>query len=132
MTKYDGKSMAFKNGSFTFPSGSLTSVDWAETRDEIDVTGVSQEDKEFLPSERSSVVTVNAWDDSEGTIYDACETVDDAATIEFYPQGNTSGKPKKSASAFVTGRSRPVTHNQGVPITITFRVTGAVTESDVA
>ena len=132
MAKYDGKDMAFKNGSYTFPAGTLVSVDWGEQRDELDVTGATQDDKEFLPSERSSQVTVNAWDDAAGAIYTANETSDDAATLDFFPQGNTTGKPKKSASGFVTARSRPVTHNQGVAITITYRITGAVTESTVA
>ena len=49
MTKYDGKDMVFKNGAFSFPSGALVSVDWQEQRDELDVTGASQEDKEFCP-----------------------------------------------------------------------------------
>lgn len=132
MAKYDGKDMVFKNGAFSFPSGTLISVDWPEQRDEIDVTGAGQDDKEFLPSERSATVTVNAWDDAAMTIHDANDPDDDAATLEFFPQGNTTGKPKKSASAFVTSRSRPVTHNQGVAITITYRVTGAITDSTVA
>lgn len=132
MTKYDGKDMAFKNGAFTFPAGALVSVDFPESRDELDVTGATQDDKEFLPSERSASITVNAWDDVAQTIHDANDPDDNAATVEFYPLGNTTGKPKKSASAFVTGRQRPVTHNQGVPITITYRVSGAVTDSTVA
>ncbi len=132
MTKYDGKDMVFKNGAFSFPSGALVSVDWQEQRDELDVTGASQDDKEFLPSERSGQVTVNAWDDAANTIFAANETSDDSATLEFYPQGNTTGKPKISATGFVTSRSRPVTHNQAAAITITYRITGATTYSTVA
>lgn len=132
MSKYDGKDMVFKNGSFTYPAGALVSVDWPETRDELDVTGATQDDKEFLPSERSATITVNAWDDVAATIHDANDPDDDTAIAEFYPQGNTSGKPKKSASAFVTSRARPVTHNQATPITIAYRVTGAITDSVVA
>jgi len=131
MAKYDGKDMALTFGAFDMPSGTLVSVDWPEQRDELDVTGASQDDKEFLPSERSSTVTINAWDDAAGTIYDAFDPSDNAATLDFFPQGETSGKPKKTASAFVTNRSRPVTHNQASAITITLRVTGAVTNTTV-
>lgn len=132
MAKYDGKDMVFKNGAFSFPSGTLVSVDWADQRDELDVTGASQDDKEFLPSERSSQVTVNAWDDAANTICAANEVSDDAATLEFYPQGDTTGKPKRSASGFVTSRSRPVVHNQAAAVTVTYRISGAVTDTTVA
>ena len=50
MAKFDGKDMAFKFGSFTIPAGHLVSVDWPRSRGEIDVTGATQDDKEFLPS----------------------------------------------------------------------------------
>lgn len=132
MAKYDGKDMAFIFGAFTFPAGALVSVDWPRTRDELDATGATQDDKEFFPSERSSVCTVNAWDDVAGTIRAACEVTTVEATGQFFPQGNTSGKPKRAASMFVTEVSDPVTHNQITPITIKFRINGAVTPSTVA
>lgn len=131
MAKYDGKDMALSFGAFDMPSGTLVSVDWPDTRDEIDVTGASQDDKEFLPSERSSTVTINFWDDAGNTIHEAFDPSDAAATLEFFPQGETSSKPKKSASAFVTSRSRPVTHNQGVAGSVTLRISGAITNTTV-
>lgn len=132
MAKYDGKNMAFIFGAFTFPAGSLISVDWPRARGENDATGATQNDKEFLPSERESTITVNAWDDAAETIRTACENTTSEATAQFFKQGNSSGKPKRSASAFVTNVSDPLTHNQPAPITITFRVNGAVTASTVA
>jgi len=132
MAKYDGKDMVFKFGSFTFPAGALVSVDWPRARDELDATGATQDDKEYFPSERSSTCTVNAWDDVADTIRAACEYTTAEATGEFYPQGNTSGKPKRSASMFVTNVSDPHTHNAITPITIQFRINGAVTPSTVS
>ena len=132
MTKYDGKDQSFKFGSFTIPSGHLVSIDWPEQRDELDVTGAGQDDKEFLPSEMSSNVTINVWADTALTIADAFKVSTATQTGEFYEQGNTTGKPKKSASMFVTSRSKPVVHNQGVAMTVTLRITGAITESTVA
>lgn len=132
MAKYDGKDMAFIFGAFTFPAGTLVTVDWPRMRDELEATGATQDDKEFFPSERSSTITVNAWDDVAGTIRAAMEVTTAEATAQFFPQGNTSGKPKRSASAFVTQVSDPITHNQMAAITITFRVNGAVTPSTVA
>jgi hypothetical protein len=131
MAKHDGKNIAFKFGAFTFPAGSLVSVDWPRTRDELEATGATQLDKEFYPSERSSTITVNAWDDVADTIRAAMEVSTAEATAEYWPQGNSSGKPKRSASAFVTSVSDPQTHNQMAAITITFRVNGAVTPSTV-
>lgn len=132
MAKYDGKDMVLIVGAFTFPTGTLVSVDWVDARDELDLTGAGQDDKEFAPSERSGTITVNFWDDVAGTIFAANETTDDPATVQFFPQGNTSTKPKRAASAFITNRQRPQTHNQGVAGTLTFRINGATTESVVA
>lgn len=132
MAKFDGKDIAFKFASFTFPAGTLISVDWPRSRAELDATGATQDDKEFLDSERESTITVNAWDDVADTIRAACENTTAAATADFWKQGNSSGKPKRSATAFVTNISDPITHNQVAPITITFRVNGAVTASTVS
>ena len=132
MTKYDGKNMAFIFGAFTFPAGSLISVDWPRNRAEQDVTGATQLDKELLTGERESTITINAWDDAAETIRTAMEVTTAEATAQFFKQGNTSGKPKRSASAFVTSVSDPLTHNAPAPITITLRVNGAVTPSTVA
>lgn len=132
MAKFDGKDISFKFGSFTFAAGSLVSVDWPRSRDELDATGATQDDKEFFPSERSSQVTINAWDDVADTIRAAFEYTTAEQTGDFWILGNTSGKPKRSASMFVTSISDPVTHNAMVPITIQLRVNGAVTPSTVS
>lgn len=132
MAKYTGKSMALTFGAFSFPSGTLTSVDIPRSRSEFEATGAGQTDKEFFPMEREATVTINAWDDVAGTIRAAFEFSTNEATLTFYPQGNTTGKPSISASAFVTQISAPVTHNQVTPITITLRVNGAVTFGTVA
>lgn len=132
MTKYTGKQMAFVFGAFTIPAGALVSVDWPRSRDELEATGATQDDKEYMPSDRSATCTINGWDDAEGTIRAAFEatTAEDAG--EFYPQGNSASKPKRAAEMFVTNISDPVTHNAVTPITITLRINGAVTHSTVA
>ncbi len=128
----DGKDQVFKMGAYTVPAGHLTNVEWPRSRDEIDLTGAEQDDKEFVPSERSSTITVNMWDDAADAIRAAFENTTAAATVEWYRQGNTTGKPKRSASAFVTNISDPLPHNQGAALTVTLRVSGAVTQSTVA
>jgi hypothetical protein len=128
----DGKDQVFKKGSYTVPAGHLTNVEWPRSRDEIELTGAEQDDKEFIPSERSSTITVNMWDDAADAIRAEFENNTAAATVEWYRQGNTTGKPKRSASAFVTNISDPLPHNQGAALTVTLRVTGAVTQSTVA
>lgn len=132
MAKQDGKDQVFKFGAFTIPTGHLTSVEWPRARDEIDLTGAGTDDKEFAPSERSSTITVNCWDDVAETIRAALENSTAEATAYWYRQGNSSGKPVKSASAFVTNFSDPMPHNQGAALTITFRINGAVTNGTVA
>jgi len=131
MAKYDGKDQVFIFGAFTVPAGYLVTVDWPLTRDELEATGATPDDKEFYPSERSSTITVNCWDDVAGTIRGGFLITGAEATAQYFPQGNTSGKPKRSASAFVTAVSDPLTHNQMGAITITLRVNGAVTPTTV-
>lgn len=62
----------------------------------------------------------------------AFKTTLGSQTGDFWEQGNTTGKPKKSASMFVTSRSKPVVHNQGTAMTVTLRITGTITESTVS
>lgn len=132
MAKHDGNDIAFIFGAFTFPAGSLVSVDFPRMRGEYEATGATQDDQEYFPGKRSSTVTVNAWDDVADTIRAACENTTAEATGQYFPQGNTTGKPKRSASMFVTNISDPGNHDAMTPITITFRVNGAVTASTVA
>lgn len=132
MPKFDGKDQEFIFGAFTIPAGHIINIEWPRSRDEIDLTGATQDDKEFAPSERSSTVTINAWDDVADTIRAAFEATSAAATGQWFRQGNTSGKPKRTASMFVTQISDPLPHNQGAALTITLRVTGAVTNTTVS
>lgn len=130
--KFHGKNQVFKFGSFTIPAGHITSVEWPRQRDEIDLTGAEQEDKEYDFTERSGTITINCWDDDDDTIRAAFEATTAKATAEWYRLGNSSGKPKRSSSAFVTSISDPLPHNQGAALTIALRVDGAVTNSTVA
>lgn len=127
MAKYTGKSMEFKFGTFTIPSGSLTKVEIPRTRDELEATGAGQQDKEFFPMERSATVTIEGWDDAAGTIRAALEYTTAEASMTFFPQGNTTGKPSITGSAFVTQFTSGVVHNQVVPFSVTLRVNGALT-----
>lgn len=132
MTKYDGKLMELTFDGDAMASNTLVSVDIPESRDELDVTGAGQTDKEFLPSTQSATVTINAWDDVAGVNHDLFAPDSATATLVFYPQGNTTGKPKKTMSAFVTSRARPVNHNQAAALTVTLRVTNGITDGTVA
>lgn len=132
MAKFDGKDQEFIFGAFTIPAGHITNIEWPRSRDEIDLTGATQDDKEFAPSERSGVVTINCWDDLADTIRDAFEATTGIQTGQWFRQGNTSGKPKRTSSMFVTNISDPLPHNQGAALTITLRVTGAVTNTTIS
>ncbi len=132
MTKYIANNIAFVWNGFTVPAGALISVDWPKVRDTEDVSGATQDDKEFLTKKRSSTVTVSMWDDVANTIRAAFPHTGAFATGDFYVQGNSSGKPKRSASMAVTNISDPMSHDTGAPITVTFQISGAVTESTVS
>lgn len=132
-TKYDGKDAALKFGSLTIPATHLIGVDWPRSRAELDVTGATQDDKEFLDSERQSTCTVNCWDDLAQTIRAAVLVTTVPTTLDYWAQGNTTGKPKRSAAlAFTTSVSDALVHNAAVPITFTLRIDGAITETTVS
>ena len=128
MAKYTGNSMSMVVGVATL-SG-LVSVEINEAAATYDTTVVGENAETHLPGKTNGQGTINILDDTAEAAFKACVPGTSYA-MEFYPQGNTSGKPKRAFTATVTGRQRPVSHNAATPVTINFQVSGAITDSTV-
>ena len=128
MAKYTGNSMSMVVGATTLTG--LVSVELNEAAATYDTTVVGETAETHLPGKTNAQGTLNILDDTAGAAFTGCVPGTSYA-MEFYPQGNTSGKPKRAFQATVTGRQRPVSHNAATPVTVTFQISGAITDSVV-
>lgn len=122
MAKYDGNDMAlfFKGVRIA----NLIDVDIPENLSEYDASNAGEEYMDFVPGKTDATVTANFNDDTDEAAYDVCKPGNAEGSLVFYPQGYTSGKPVRTATAFVTSRNRPEAHNNVVVTTVSFRIRG--------
>jgi hypothetical protein len=130
-TKYSSQDLEITfNGTDITGDGASLDVDESEPAE--DVTGFGDEDSEHIASgvtERKA--TYDGFDSTEETIYDALVPGTEG-TLEWYPQGNSTGNPKKSVTAIVTNRKRSYKVRKAVALSAEFQLSGAVTDSTVA
>lgn len=126
MTKYTGNALAMIVGATTLAN--LVSVEINEGAATYDTTVVGEAAETHLPGKTNAQGTINLLDDTGEADFDGCVPGTSYA-CQVFPQGNTSGKPKRAFQATITGRQRPVAHNAATPITVTFQVSGAITDS---
>ena len=128
MTKYTGNAMTMKVGATTLAG--VQSVEINEGAATYDTTVVGESAETHLPGKTNGQCTLNLLDGADGTIF-SYFVPGTSRSVVFYPQGNASGKPKRTFMATVTGRQRPVSHNAATPITVTFQINGAITDTVV-
>jgi hypothetical protein len=68
-----------------------------------------------------------AW----GTAWQAL-AVGETATMTIYPEGNTSGMRSIAFTAIITGRTLNMPYDDLATISVSFEISGAVTEDVVA
>jgi len=129
MAKYTGNSMSMVVGATTL-SG-LVSVEINEAAATYDTTVVGENAETHLPGKTNGQMTINLLDNTDGTVFGYFVPGTVLNPVNFYPQGNASGKPKRYFTATVTGRQRPVAHNAATPITVTLQINGAITDTVV-
>jgi|Deesub1362A_J573_1020465.scaffolds.fasta_scaffold00751_4 predicted secreted protein len=131
MAKYTGNALEVVFNSATITQNLLKAVEISQTIDTHESSGAGDTDKTYLAGKKSHTVRIDAWDDESATNLRSKFAVGTEATLEVYPQGNSSGKPKLSMTAIVTDITLGVPHDGVVPVTVALRVNGAVTESTV-
>lgn len=130
-----GKGFAFKvddsAGVLQTLTAYLDSVEWNESVDTAETTTAGAEAKTYLSGQSDTTVSISGkFDSTASTGPDAVlrglRGLETTSTIEYGPEGGTTGKVKKSAEAFLTSYvcSSPV--GDVVTFTADFQVTGAV------
>ena len=132
MSKYTGAALSVDFNSSAWSSNYAKKAETNESLAVVPSTGAGDTDETYLATLRDTDVTLDLWDDSTATtVWSKVEPSTTAATLNLYPQGNSAGKPKLTGSAYVTNRTRGVEFNGVVPVGVTLKVSGGLTESTI-
>lgn len=100
----------------------------------VEETADTTEDTTMGDSYRTHKTTLKSWSGSVDVFWDELDTtgqggltVGSEVTINFYPEGSTTGDSYKSGTAIVTGKTITASFDGMVESTITVQGTGALT-----
>lgn len=109
----------------------ITSWSISETADTLEDTSMGDSARTYLSS-------LTSWDGSADVFWDETDTTGQGAatvgatlTLNVYPEGDTTGDTYYTGTAIVTGVSRTASFDGMITASITFRGTGALTETTV-
>lgn len=128
MAKYTGKDMYVKFGTLSV-AGQGRNLEVSQSADEIDVTSYGSTAKEFITGliERSATLEI-LDDDTSGAIRTAF-TPGSSNSLTWFPIGTTASNPKFSVgTAVITEANVSYPYDDAVLISVTMRLSGAVTE----
>lgn len=128
MAKYSGKDVVVKFGTFN-AGGYGRSLEVSQSADEIDVTTYGSSDKEYIAGfvDRSATLEILDGTDNPDTVKNAFAP-GSSSSLTWYPQGTASGKPMYSVgTAVVTEANESYPYDDAVTISVTMRLSGAVT-----
>lgn len=131
MAKYTGQNLAVSFGATTLTANLVKSVTLPEKIDVYESSGAGDADKTYLTGKKDKTISLDLWDDSVPATLFALFSPGTEDTLIVYPQGNTSGKPKRTVTAIVTGRDRGVAHDGVVPVTVEMQGNSAVVDGTV-
>jgi len=130
MAKYTGVNMTADFASVTLVE--IISLTINETSEVYESTAAADTAKEYLGGLEDATFSIECRMDDGDVVFDALAPGASGA-LNFYPEGNSSGKPKAAvATAFVTNRTLGTTYNSVTPVTATLQCSGGVTWSTVA
>lgn len=130
MATHKGSEGTFHTGSNAIAE--IRSFTIEETADTLDDTSMGDTARTRLPSLTSFSGSVDVlWDETD-TNGQVSLTIGSTATINAYPEGNTSGDTYYTGAVIVTGRNITSSYDGLVEMSITFEGNGALTESTVA
>lgn len=102
-----------------------------ETADTLDDTTMGDTARTRLSSLTSFSGSLDVlWDETDTNGQESL-TIGSTATINVYPEGDTSGDVELTGSIIVTGRSINAAHDGLVEMSITFEGSGALTKGTV-
>ncbi len=102
----------------------------------VEETADTTEDTTMGDTYRTHKTTLKSWSGSVDVFWDETDTtgqggltVGSEVTINFYPEGSTTGDSYKTGTAIVTGKTITASFDGMVESTITVQGTGALTTS---
>ncbi len=102
----------------------------------VEETADTTEDTTMGDTYRTHKTTLKSWSGSIDVFWDETDTtgqggltVGSEVTINFYPEGSTTGDSYKTGTAIVTGKTITASFDGMVESTITVQGTGALTTS---
>lgn len=103
-----------------------------ETSDTAETTSMGDTARTYVATLKSFTGTIEVqWDEADATGQGAL-TVGSTVTVNFYPEGASSGDTYYTGSCIVTGVSRSVTFDDVTTASISVQGTGALTQTTVA
>lgn len=111
-------------------SGASREFEVNEKATEIDVTTRDSTAKEYLADFSENDWTLSGIDVVGGAPVLAFD-VGDVLTVDWYPEGNTTGKRKRSASGTVSTKSESYPYDGAVAWSIGGKLTTAITQTTV-
>lgn len=131
MPAYRGRDLTVEFGAVDI-SGDGRSVSFEESADALDASARGMDAREKIPGltdasgSFEAIDTTGAWSAAWQAIKPGTSDV-----LEVYPEGNTSGNRKISATAIITGRTLNVPYDDIATLSVSFDVSGDVTEDTV-
>ena len=102
-----------------------------ETADTLEDTSMGDTARTYKPSLTSFSGSIDVFWDETDTSGQGALDIGAEVTLNFYPEGDTSGDTYYSGSAIVTGVTRSASFDGLVEASISVQGTGALTETTV-
>lgn len=132
MSKYSGKDLEITRGSTAIPCTNIRAIAVDESSDLIDITGACDQFMQYLVNRRDVDVSVELLDDTTPSVVFSLFQSNEPDTLIIYPRGNIAGRPKLTNATFVvTGRSRAISYNDAVTISVTGKASAGFVEGTV-
>jgi hypothetical protein len=131
--KYTGKDLEITMGSTAITCNNIRSVTVSEKVNTVDTTGACDTFLTFLATRRDVDVTIEVLDSTVvNEVFGLFGPSTSGQTLIIYPQGNSTGKPKLTCTAFIiTGRDRSIGYNDVVAVTATGKASAGFVEATV-
>src|SRR5512135_837621 len=131
--KNTGIDLEITMGSTAILCNNIRSVTVSEKVNTVDTTGACDTFLTFLATRRDVDVTLEVLDSTTvNEVFGLFGPATSGQTLIIYPQGNSSGKPKLTCTAFViTGRDRSIGYNDVVAVTCTGKASAGFVEATV-
>ncbi|HAU67176.1 MAG TPA: hypothetical protein DCW52_02130 [Gammaproteobacteria bacterium] len=103
-----------------------------ESADTLETTAMGDTSRTYSPSLKNFTGSVDVFWDETDTSGQGALTVGAEVTLNFYPEGATSGDTYYGGSAIVTGRTINSSFDGLVEASLTIQGSGALTETTVS